>query len=100
MNTYEAAEALRQLVLAHDLPHTDMTLFGMRCPYCGKSDRIRQLEQPRDVSGGLSEEEKARYGEMFARLAANNGGLGVCKFCHNPLRLAQGSQPTPLEGTD
>ena len=46
METNEAAEVLKTFVLTHGLPKTDMALFGIKCPYCGKSDRIRELEEP------------------------------------------------------
>lgn len=40
----ESVQKLRQFVIDHGLPKTDMALFGIKCLYCGKSDRIRQLE--------------------------------------------------------
>ena len=46
----EAVEKLKTLVLTNGLPKTDMALFGIKCPYCGKSDRIRELEERMEVS--------------------------------------------------
>ncbi len=93
---YEAAEALRRFVLSHGLPRTDMALVGLRCPYCGKSDRIRPLEHPGEIAGRLPEGEDGRYGDLYRRLAPQAGCLGVCKFCDNPVRLEDGQGPEPL----
>jgi hypothetical protein len=46
METNEIVQKFQQFVVDHGLPKTDMALFGIKCPYCGKSDRIRQLEDP------------------------------------------------------
>jgi len=97
LDTYQTAEALRQFVLDHGLPHTDMTLIGLRCPYCGKSDRMRRLEDPGQISVGLSPAEKGLYLTLFSRLAKDGEALGVCKFCQNPVRLVDGVRPEALE---
>lgn len=90
-------DKLRRLVIALGLPHTDMALFGITCPYCGKSDRIRKLEPPQTMDGGLGEQDKALYAALWQRLAPGHGGLGVCKFCHNPLGLTDRHHAQPLE---
>jgi hypothetical protein len=51
LETNEAVEELKKFVLEHSLPKTEMALFGILCPYCGKSDRIRQLENPQALAG-------------------------------------------------
>jgi hypothetical protein len=74
LETNEAAEKLKTFVLTHGLPTTDMALFGIKCPYCGKSDRINLWDQ----------------------LARSNGSLGVCKFCQNLLLLQDQASAVPL----
>jgi hypothetical protein len=96
-DTYQAAEALRQFVLAHGLPHTDMALIGLGCPYCGKFDRIRRLEAPLQINGRLPADELARYAALFDGLLKQGRGLGVCKFCQNPVRLIDNGRPETLE---
>jgi hypothetical protein len=84
----EAVEKLQQFVMAHALPKTDMALFGIKCPYCGKSDRIRQLESPDELQEKMDPEEIKKYSQLWNHLMDDQGFLGVCKFCHNPLKLS------------
>jgi len=93
----EDIDKLRTLIIELGLPRTDMALFGLACPYCGKSDRIRELEPPEALDGGLSQPDKALYTLLWQRLASGHGGLGVCKFCHNPLGLTDRHKAQPLE---
>ena len=97
MERYQATETLRQFLLTHGLPQTDLTLFGLRCPYCGKSDRIQPLEPPDDIPRSLSDEDKRSYSNLYEQLRTDHAPLGVCKFCQNPVRLADGRRPEPLE---
>jgi len=97
LDIYQTAETLRRFVLDHGLPHTDMALIGLRCPYCGKSDRIRRLDSPRQMPGNFSTDERDLYSRLFSRLAAGGEDLGVCKFCQNPVRLIDGMRPEALE---
>lgn len=83
-------EELRTLVLEHGLPRTDLTLFGVRCPYCGKSDRIRPLEPPDELGGSLLAEARASYARLWAELAGQRR-LGVCGFCSIPVALTAGA---------
>ena len=50
MENVEAIDKLKALIIENNLPQTDMSIFGIKCPYCGKSDRIRKLEPPEDLS--------------------------------------------------
>ncbi len=88
MDTHAAIEKLRMLIIEHDLPRTDLALFGVRCPYCGKSDRIRELDAPESLQGGLARDSADVYSELWERLNPLSNILGVCKFCQNPLRLS------------
>ena len=96
METNEAAEALKTLVLMHGLPKTDMALFGIKCPYCGKSDRIRELEEPDALTQKMDSENMATYFNLWDQLARSNGSLGVCKFCQNLLLLQDQANALPL----
>ncbi len=87
MDKLEAMIGLKSFVMEHDLPKTDMALFGIKCPYCGKSDRIRQLETPEDLNGGLAKPDLERYTNLWNSLIEADAELGMCKFCLNPLRL-------------
>lgn len=96
METNEAAEKLKTFVLTHSLPTTDMALFGIKCPYCGKSDRIRELEEPDVLSEKIDSENMAIYFSLWDQLASLNGSLGVCKFCQNLLLLQDQASAAPL----
>ncbi len=88
MEINEAVVKLRQFIIDHDLPKTDMALFGIKCPYCGKSDRIRELDEPEQVREGMDSEDIKIYSDLWMMLARPGRSLGVCKFCHNPLRIS------------
>jgi len=92
----EAVEELRKFVLEHSLPKTEMALFGILCPYCGKSDRIRQLEDPQALAGKIGSENMALYFTLWDQLARGGGPLGVCKFCRNLLLLRDMASAVPL----
>jgi hypothetical protein len=87
MGTNEVIQKLQQFVIEHGLPKTDMALFGIRCPYCGKSDRIRELEDPDELQEAMDPEDIKEYAEFWMNLTQSGGSLGVCKFCNNPLSL-------------
>jgi hypothetical protein len=87
MDKSEAMAELKFFVLDHGLPKTEMALFGIKCPYCGKSDRIRQLEPPQELQGALPEVDLQQYTLLWQGLAEKDGLLGICKFCLNPLKL-------------
>ncbi len=88
MDTNEVVQHLQQFIIDHDLPGTDMALFGIKCPYCGKSDRIRQLEEPEELHGGIDPEDIKKYADFWANFTQSKGSLGVCKFCQNPLKVS------------
>ena len=96
METNEAAEALKTFVLMHGLPQTDMALFGIKCPYCGKSDRIRELEEPDALNRKMDSKNRAIYFNLWDQLARSTGSLGVCKFCQNLLLLQDKAGALPL----
>lgn len=86
-HTHDIVEQLKLFAIDHDLPKTDMALFGTLCPYCGKADRIRPLEHPDELPDTINGKELTAYTGFWERFAASGGSLGVCKFCQNPLRL-------------
>jgi hypothetical protein len=97
LDTREAVEELKKLVIGLGLPMTDMALFGIRCPYCGKSDRIRQLETPGDLTGTIDSESLETYTWLWKQFVPARETLGVCKFCQNPLELLfRESKANPL----
>jgi hypothetical protein len=96
LETNEAVEELKKFVLEHSLPKTEMALFGILCPYCGKSDRIRQLENPQALTGKIESENMAIYCTLWDQLARGGGSLGVCKFCQNLLLLQDKASAVPL----
>ena len=87
MDSREAAASIKRLIIECELPRTDMALFGILCPYCGKTDRIRQLEPPSNLEGVLAEADLEVYKSVWNILVLNGEDLGVCRFCFNPLRL-------------
>jgi hypothetical protein len=91
-----AVEELKTFVLKHGLPQTDMALFGVMCPYCGKSDRIRQLEEPDALTEKMDSKNIALYLKLWDQLTRSNGSLGVCKFCQNLLLLQDMASAVPL----
>jgi len=90
MEINEAVQKLQQFVIDHGLPKTDMALFGIKCPYCGKSDRIRQLEDPDELEEDIDHEDIKKYTELWMSLTQSGESLGVCKFCNNPLKIFEG----------
>jgi hypothetical protein len=87
MDRRQATASIKRLIIECELPRTDMALFGILCPYCGKTDRIRRLEPPPDLEGVLLEADLEVYRSVWSILALNGEDLGVCKFCFNVLRL-------------
>ena len=96
LETNEAVEELKTFVLKHGLPKTDMALFGIKCPYCGKSDRIRQLEEPEVLQQKFDSKNMPIYFNLWEQLTRKNGSLGVCKFCQNLLLLQDKASAAPL----
>ncbi|MBR9979958.1 MAG: hypothetical protein KFF50_02920 [Desulfatitalea sp.] len=94
MEALEATETLKALIIENNLPRTDIALFGIKCPYCGKSDRIRQLERPDDLSDKVDSAILQEYAKIWQRLNPSSARLGVCSFCLNPLALNKGSAKT------
>lgn len=87
MQVQESVRMLQQLIIDNGLPKTDLALFGIKCLYCGKSDRIRQLESPDELNGKIDPPNYKAYADLWQHLTVAGGSLGVCKFCQNLLRL-------------
>jgi len=96
LETNAAAEELKTFVITHGLPKTDMALYGIKCPYCGKSDRIRELEEPDALGGKVDSEQLTTYSNLWDQLGRSNGSLAVCKFCQNLLLLQGKADAMPL----
>jgi hypothetical protein len=96
MNSQEAVLVFQQFIIEHALPLTDMALFGVQCPYCGKADRIRELEHPEVISAKLDPETALTYGRLWQQLSQPDLELGVCKFCQNLLKLQNAGSAEPL----
>jgi hypothetical protein len=92
MTSWEDIESYRQLIRELELPRQDFALFGLRCPYCGKSDRINRLEKPEELET-CPEEYRRLWGEF-----GGEGDLVVCKFCQGLLVMDKDRKTaTPLE---
>jgi len=88
MDGEKAVATLKEIALDKGLPHTEYALFGVRCPYCGKMDRIRPLEPPDEIEEILGE-ELSRYREAWEVLARQDCEVGICWFCRQVLRLEE-----------
>jgi len=82
-----AIDKLKSLIIENNLPQTDMSIFGIKCPYCGKSDRIRKLEPPEDLTEVIESEVLKLYDDLWRQLNPSAARLGTCKFCLNPVEL-------------
>ncbi len=91
VETHQIVEELKALIIEKNLPRTEVAVYGVRCPYCGKSDRIHRLETPADLPADIDPEAISRYADLWQRLNPAKSKLGVCKFCLNPLELISGN---------
>ena len=92
MTNWEDIEHYRNLIRDLGLPKREFALFGIRCPYCGKSDRINPLEKPEALA--TCPEDYRKLWEQFGRA----GELVVCKFCEVLLVMDKDEKSvTPLE---
>jgi len=92
MPRHASAEILQRLILEYELPRREQGLFGVMCPYCGKSDRIRLLESPEELDGDLRGTDRVVYSEAWHDLTDRVSSLGICRFCTNVLKLSEGNQ--------
>ena len=86
MDGEKAVETLKEIALDKELPHTEYALFGVRCPYCGKMDRIRPLEPPDEIEEILGE-DLLRYRAAWEALVQQDREAGICWFCRQVLKL-------------
>jgi len=96
VKTSDVIEKFRQVIIYHGLPQTDMALYGITCPYCGKSDRLRKLDPPGSLTS-LPDRDVSLYEDLYGRLVDTEASLGVCKFCLNIVGLAQNGVARPLQ---
>ena len=96
MKNHGAVDQLKLFIINHDLPETDLTLFNVKCPYCGKSDHIRKLESPDFLNSRLNPLDLNAYIEIWHNFARSGESLGVCKFCQTPLKLINNRSAEPL----
>lgn len=80
---WQEIERFRSLVIELDLPRREVAVCSLKCPYCGKSDRVHKLETPSELEGAPEE-----YLRLWDRYGAG-AGLVVCKFCHQLLRFSE-----------
>ena len=88
METLDIVQKLQRFIADNDLPKTDIALYGIKCPYCGKTDRIRELENPNELEGVIDSEDINTCSDCCVALSLPMGSLGVCKFCQNPLKIS------------
>jgi hypothetical protein len=91
-----ALEEFKNCVIRHDLPKTDLSLYGIRCPYCGKSDRVTQLELPDAIQNQMNLHDWKLYAAFWNQFVKPDTSIAVCKFCQNPLRLVNNGQAEPI----
>jgi hypothetical protein len=96
MTRNQAVEDLKGFVLEHNLPRTDVALLGASCPYCGKSDRIRELESPVRLDRHLDATALTQYTKLWQMVTGPHERLGACKFCQNVLCLTPQHQAEPV----
>ena len=96
INRLEGVLALKQLVIRLGLPRGDYALFGVKCSYCGKMDRVCRLCPPGELKQNLDAEDTLAYAERWNTVSAPDYSLGVCKFCHNLLKLDDTMKAVPL----
>jgi hypothetical protein len=96
VKNHGAVDHLKFFIIQHDLPKTDFALFNVKCPYCGKSDRIRQLEPPDSLNSQFNPQDLTEYTKIWHNFARPGDSLGVCKFCDMPLKLINNSSAEPL----
>lgn len=96
MKNHGAVDQLSRFIIKHDLPESDFSLFNIQCPYCGKSDRIRELEPPDSLRSRFDPRDLTLYTEIWQQFARPDESLGVCKFCATPVKLKNGSRAEPL----
>ncbi len=89
MPHFSGVEDLKRFALEHELPRRETALFGVMCPFCGKSDRIRALEPPEDLKDEMREEHRDFYSKIWNGLVDEEAILGICRFCNNILKLAE-----------
>lgn len=87
---------MEQLVIRNGLPRVDYALFGVKCPYCGKMDRICRLETPAELKQDMDAGDALAYAERWNTVSRPDRSLGVCKFCHNLLKLGDTMNAEPL----
>ena len=89
---WKEIERFKQIILELGLPRQDYALFGLRCPYCGKSDRINPLETPDEL-----DECPEEYQKLWHHFRTQ-GDPVLCKFCLQVLSLDKSKKHvSPLE---
>ena len=93
METYDVVQKLQRFIVDHDLPKTDIALYGIKCPYCGKSDRIRGLEDPNELEGIIDPEDIKTYSGYCVALSLPMGSLGCVQvLSKSPQDLCEGGE--------
>ena len=88
--------ALQALVMRLGLPKMDYALFGIKCPYCGKMDRICMLDPPGEAQQTMDDEDAGEYARTWSVISQPGCSIGVCKFCNNLLNLNNTTNAEPL----
>jgi len=96
VKNYGAIDQLSQFIITHDLPDSDFSLFNIQCPYCGKSDRIRELDPPNALGSRFNPKDLAVYTAIWQQFVQMDESLGVCKFCDTPVKLNDNGRAAPL----
>mgnify|MGYP001053265903 CR=1 FL=1 len=89
MQEAQLIEELKLFIMENRLPLIDMALFGVLCPLCGKTDRIRELDPPEKLKASPASQHPSfnLYIMYWQKCTDQNLIMGVCKFCNSPLKL-------------
>ncbi len=87
MDEFDAAEVLRLYWLGHSDTITSQQIILATCPFCGKGDRIRLLDQE-NPTFPVSEDD---YSAAWEKLSSSGRLPGICQFCQN-LVILRGKQ--------
>jgi len=80
LESIEAIDKLKALIVDNDLPQTERSIYGVQCPYCGKSDRIRKLEPPEDLPETIESEVLKLYRDLWRQLNPSAHRWGPANF--------------------
>jgi hypothetical protein len=88
MDIFDATDIVRRFWLDRANGISSQEVVLAKCPFCGKTDRIRliPLDQPKD------EPPDQEYQAAIEMLSSPGGTLGICRFCLNVVQVHKQGQ--------